>query len=310
LSDEEPPKRPVLLAASILSLDLEASMSKLRCALIASLLVATSAALIAQDNPTFDVVSIKKNTQPIPPGPPVQRPDGGFSMQGVPIGTLVSRAYPPAVPIDMVGLPEWAMREYYDVSATSSLPAATPEQQQAMLRTMLADRCKLAAHFEKREQPVYDLVLARSDGKLGPNLQPSDVDCEAKAAADRATAEAARAAGTIPPPPSFPAMNGPAPPCSLRILMNSTEGGGTMEMFVRLLRPSAGRLVIDKTGLKGSYRISLPLNIMSTRGLQTPDDSAPSIFTALQEQLGLKLESSRAMRDVLVIDHIERPSEN
>jgi uncharacterized protein (TIGR03435 family) len=283
-------------------------MSKMRCALFAAL-VAASAALIAQDKLEFDVVSIKRNTQPIPPGPPVQRPDGGFSMQRVPIGTLISLVYPPAVPIDMVGLPEWAMREQYDVSATSSLSSATPDQQQAMLRAMLADRCKLVAHMDKREQPVYDLVLARSDGKLGPNLQPSDVDCEAKAAADRAAADAARAAGTIPPPPPFPAMNGPAPPCSLRILMNSTEGGGTMEMLARLLRPSAGRLIIDKTGLKGSYRISLPLNILSMRGL-APDDPAPSIFTALQEQLGLKLESSRAVREVLVIDHIERPSEN
>jgi uncharacterized protein (TIGR03435 family) len=287
-------------------------MSHLRQTVIALLLTTSSVALLAQDRPPrveFDVVSIKKSTQPMPPALPVQRPDGGFTMQSVPIATLVSRAYPPAVPIDMVGLPEWAIREYYDVSATSSLSSATPDQQQAMLRTMLADRCKLAAHFEKREQPVYDLIVARSDGKLGPNLRQSEVDCEAKAAADRAAAEAARAAGTIPPPPPF-SMNGPAPACSFRILMNSTEGGGTMEMFVRLLRPSAGRLVIDKTGLKGSYRISLPLNIMSTRGLQTPDDSAPSIFTALQEQLGLKLESSRAVRDVLVIDHIERPSEN
>jgi uncharacterized protein (TIGR03435 family) len=248
-------------------------------------------------------VSIKKNTQPVtvPTARSVQRPDGGFTMQRVPIGTLVSRAYPPTVPIDMVGLPDWARREYYDVSATSSLSRATSDQQQAMLRTMLADRCKLAAHFEKREQPVYDLIVARSDGKLGPNLQPSEVDCEAKAAADRAAAEAARAAGTIPPPPALPDFNGPAPPCLY---------GGTMEMLARLLRPAAGRLVIDKTGLKGSYRISLPFNLLDVRGPDAANDSAPTIFTALQEQLGLKLESSRAMRDVLVIDHIERPSEN
>lgn len=95
------------------------------------------------------------------------------------------------------------------------------------------------------------------------------------------------------------------------MLGNSTEGSGTIERFAFLLRAAAGRLVIDKTGLKGSYRVSLPLNIMfGARGPETGEDSAPSIFTALQEQLGLKLESSRALRDVLVIDHIERPSEN
>jgi uncharacterized protein (TIGR03435 family) len=159
---------------------------------------------------------------------------------------------------------------------------------------MLADRCKLAAHFEQREQPVYDLIVARRDGKLGPNLQPSEVDCEAKAAADRASAEAARAAGTIPPPPSLPPLNGPAPDCSFRMLM-----------LARMLRPAAGRLVIDKTSLKGSYRFSLPFNLLSARPDAT-NDAASSIFTALPEQLGLKLEPSRATREMLVIDHIER----
>jgi bla regulator protein BlaR1 len=94
------------------------------------------------------------------------------------------------------------------------------------------------------------------------------------------------------------------------MLTNTTEGGATMEMLARLLRPRAGRLVIDKTGLKVSYRITLAFNLMVARGPQTAGDSAPSIFTALQEELGLKLESSRASREVLVIDHMERPTEN
>ena len=94
------------------------------------------------------------------------------------------------------------------------------------------------------------------------------------------------------------------------MLGNTTEGGGTMEMLARLLRPTAGRPVIDKTGLKGSYRMTLPFSLFTARGPETAGDSAPSIFTALQEQLGLKLESSRALREVLVVDHIERPTEN
>lgn len=281
---------------------------------LAAFLAATSIVpLLGQAQPAqkpleFEVVSIKKNTQPRPPSPPIQRPDGGFTLQSVPIGILISRAYPPSTPIDMIGLPEWALREYYDVSATSSLPRATPDQEQAMLRAMLADRCKLAAHFEKREQPVYDLVVARSDGKLGPNLRPSEIDCEAKAAADRAAADAARAAGTIPSPSARPDFNGPAPPCSLRISLNGTEGDGTMDVLARLLRPAAGRLVIDKTGLKGSYRFSLPFNMLAARGPDAGSDSSPSIFTALQEQLGLELESSKSSVDVLVVDHVEHPT--
>ena len=172
------------------------------------LLTVASVTLLAQATEvSFDVVSIKRHTDTTRPefGSNVtQRPDGGFTMLNIPLGTLISRAYPPAVPIDMVGLPDWVMRERYDVSATSTLTRPSQDQQTAMLRAMLADRCKLVAHVENREQPVYDLVVARSDGKLGPNLQPSEVDCDAKTAADRAAAEAARAAGTIPPRPAMP----------------------------------------------------------------------------------------------------------
>lgn len=218
-------------------------MSTLRPAVTAVLFITASAALVAQENSRveFDVVSIKKNTQPItvPTARPVQRPDGGFMMQRIPIGILISRAYPPAIPLDIIGMPDWVMREYYDVSATSSLSRATPDQEQAMLRAMLADRCKLAAHFEKREQPVYDLVIARSDGRLGSGLQPFDVDCDAKLAADRAAAEAALAAGTVPPRPALPDFNAP-PVCSFRMLANGTEGSGTMERLAFLLRQSAG----------------------------------------------------------------------
>ena len=292
-------------------------MLKMRHVVIPVLLTVASVSMLAQVPSTevsFDVVSIRRHTdtaRPVQFGSNVtQRPDGGFTMLNIPLGTLLSRAYPPAAPIDMVGLPDWVMRERYDVSATSTLTRPSQDQQTAMMRVMLADRCKLVAHLENREQPVYDLVVARSDGKLGPNLQPSEVDCEAKAAADRSAAEAARAAGTIPPRPAIPDLNGPPPPCSFRMLASTTEGGATMEMLARLLRLAAGRPVIDKTGLKGSYRMSLPLNLMAPRGPEAAGDSAPSIFTALQEQLGLKLVSKKLPISVVVIDHIEALTEN
>jgi uncharacterized protein (TIGR03435 family) len=214
----------------------------------------------------------------------------------------------------MVGLPDWVMRERYDVSATSSLSRPTPDEQTSMLRAMLAERLKLAAHVENREQPVYDLVLARSDKRLGPDIKVSDVDCAARAAAQSAAAEAARAAGTVPPRAPFPDLNGPIPPCTFRMTGNRMEASATtMDALVRLLRPGAGRLVVDKTGLSGSYQVSLTFDRMAgLRGPDTapPSDAAPSVFTAVQEQLGLKLESSRATRETLIIDHIERPSEN
>jgi uncharacterized protein (TIGR03435 family) len=115
------------------------------------MIVAASAVVFAQTpaGPTFDVVSIKRH---IPePGSlgfnstQNQRPDGGFTMTNIPAAILISRAYPPNAPVDMAGLPGWAMSERYDVSATSTLSQAMPEDRVAMMRAMLADRFKLGA---------------------------------------------------------------------------------------------------------------------------------------------------------------------
>lgn len=283
----------------------------------ALLLSAAAAAALAQTPAglAFEVVSIKRNTtNALGSNGSSERPDGGFTLVNVPIGTLIARAYPPAVPADMIGLPAWAMNERYDVSATSPLQRATPEERAAMMRAMLADRVKLVAHVEKRQQEVYDLVLVRSDGRLGPGITPSGMDCEAKLAAEREAAQAAAAAGAPPPPRVIPDFNAPVPPCTVRMTGPRMEGDMTMERLAVFLRAAAGRWVVDKTGLTGSYRVTLNFDRMaSLRGpdaAPAPPGAPPSVFTAVQEQLGMKLESSRAEREILVIDRLERPSEN
>jgi uncharacterized protein (TIGR03435 family) len=284
------------------------------------IVVAATAHVFAQSpaqptpaGPTFDVVSIKRNTTSALGSTVNQRPDGGFAMTNIPLSTLVGRAYPPAVPVDMLNLPGWVTSERYDVSATSSLSRATPDDQVAMLRAMLADRLKLVAHLEKHDEQVWDLVVARADGRLGPGIKPSETDCVAKLAAERAAAEAAAAAGNPPPPRQIPDMNAPVPACTVRMSGPRMEGDMTMATLANFVRPAAGRWVVDKTGLSGSYRVVLEYDRMAS--LRGPDTSAtpggpPSVFTAVQEQLGLRLESSRAERDRLVIDRIERPTEN
>lgn len=267
--------------------------------------------------PTFDVVSVKPNTGGALGSVVNERPDGGFTMSNLPVAVLVGRAYPPAVPIDMQGLPGWALSERYDFSTTSSLARATPEQRTAMLRAMLADRFKLAVHFEKREQPVYDLVLARSDGRLGPGLlRVADVDCEARAAARRAAVEEARASGKPVPPSPLPPRPGSTDrmePCNVWFNGPRMEGDIPIAILVTMLRGAAGRPVVDKTGLQGTYRVTLEYDRMA--GIRGPAaspqaDGPPSVFTAVQEQLGLKLEPSTAERDTLVVDRLERPTEN
>jgi uncharacterized protein (TIGR03435 family) len=278
-------------------------------------LVFTSAVAIAQTPagpPRFEVVSIKRNTSnALGSNGSSERPDGGFTLLNVPMMTLVARAqFPLIAPVDMVGLPEWARSERYDVIAASPLSRpATPQERAAMVRAMLADRVRLATHVEKRQLPVYDLVLARADGRLGAGIRPSEVDCEAKAAADRSAAEA----GSTPPPRPAPDFGSPPASCNgLRITGALIEGDVTMENLARFLRGSAGRPVIDKTGLKGSYRVKVQYDRALGGGPDVTPSSgtAPSVFSALPAQLGLKLEASKAEQEVLVIDRLERPTEN
>ena len=274
--------------------------------------------------PTFEVVSVKPNVSSARPlGPPFQdRPDGGFTATNVAVTTFVARAYPPAIPVEMIGLPDWARTERYDIIATASVTRPTADDRIAMLRAMLADRFKLAAHVEKREVPVYDLVLARSDGRLGAGIQATATDC-ARIAAERA---ANAAAGTPPPLPAYPA---PPVPCTMRTigailrdrggdgqgrLGDLLEGDAPIDTLATMLRQWADRPVVNATGLRGAYRVSMNFDmraVVQGPALAGPSpDAAPSMFTAVQEQLGLKLQSSRAEQDRLVIDRLERPTED
>ena len=272
--------------------------------------------LVAQTGPTFDVVSIKRNTAGIGPGtmaPPIQRPDGGFTLKNVPLRTLIARAYPGMD--EIVGLPEWATTERYDVSATSTLTTAAAEDRIAMMRAMLADRFQLKAHVERRERDVFDLVFTRRDGRLGPGLTASDVDCS-----------------TPPSPPApgagRPGLSKPPPPCTVRMIGaiirdregdkkgrfgDLMEGTTSMNGLAEALQIAAGRAVVNKTGLTGSYTIEMNYDMRAMQrppNVDPPIDAAPSVFTAVQEQLWLKLEPSKAQRDVLVIDRLERPTPN
>jgi uncharacterized protein (TIGR03435 family) len=303
-----------------------------------ALVIASLTSVLAQQPPStapaFDVVSIKRNTSQFGPGNVTGlvtwRPDGGVTMTNIPIGTIISRAYPGNLPGDMVGLPVWTRTEFYDVKATSSLPRATADDQVTMLRAMLADRFKLALHTELREVSVYDLVLARADGRLGPGMKPLDVDCAQIIAERTRAADAAREAGTPPAQIQRPDLNAPLPQCTLRTTSaffrargGRTERPGqpgdlleaetTMDELASGLRFVILRPVVNKTGLAGSYGLTMNFDGMSGRGgpaLSAADTEAPSIFTAIQEQLGLKLVASQAKRDTLVIDRLERPTEN
>ena len=286
-----------------------------RSVLAAAAAVVAIVAPLASQSLEFDVASIKRNTSnTFPGGAPSNPASGQLSMANVPLQTLVLAGYPlQTIPALVIGMPGWATSDRYDVVAKGK-PGATQDERRQMWRALLTERLKLQAHYETRERAVYNLVFARADKRLGPQLQPSTLDCSLPPAANfgSGTAESAEAM----------AMRRCAP-------MMITEpagqgiysGGTTLATLVRMLSGMAGQLVIDRpivdqTGLEGNYAVRLkfasvsPPPGVSTSGTPSPPQERPSIFTALQEQLGLKLESTTLEAQVLVIDHIERPTEN
>jgi uncharacterized protein (TIGR03435 family) len=189
----------------------------------------------------------------------------------------------------VIGGPDWLRTERFDVEATAE-GGPPPQQMLLMVRTLLADRFKLVMHTESREMPIYRLVMARSDRQTGPYLKPTACKPVARGA---------------------PMVGGPGV-CGNWGSGNSTiSGGNTMKGLANQLGRFAvvARPVVNDTGLDGVFDWELRWTPDVPAGTVPPAD-AVSIFTAVQEQLGLKLVSATAPVEVFVIDSAEQPTEN
>jgi len=255
----------------------------------------------------------------------MQNQPGRFSATNTTLRMLIRNAYQ-LQDFQISGGPSWLTSDHFDIVAKipdsfRDLPPATPLSGpgplQLMIRSLLAERFKLVVHTETKEQTIYGLVMARSDGRFGPQLKKSETDCAAMMAA-------ARGRGPAMPPPG-PPQPGDKMPCGIRIGPgNMVVGGATLAQFANTLGMFVGRIVQDRTGLTGNYDINLMWtpDQMPPRAPGTPadqpirvngidiDPNGPSIFTAVQEQLGLKLDSQRGPVEMLVIDRAEKPVEN
>ena len=258
---------------------------------------------------TFDVASVKPNKSGDQRVMIQTPPNGRYTATNVALRMLLRQAFD-VQDFQIVGGPNWLATDRFDIVAKAPDGITGPDQIRPMVRALLADRFKLVAHNETREMPIFSLVVARADGKLGAKLSDAKVDCDARFAA-------ARRGG---PPSAFPAPGQPIE-CGFMIAPgNMNVGGMAMLELARALSPMVGRMVIDKTGLKGRYDFQMAF-APEGRGFgpgpgpgpaeQPPvDPNTPSLFTALQEQLGLKLESERGPVDVVVIDRVEQPTED
>jgi uncharacterized protein (TIGR03435 family) len=305
------------------------------CTLASATLAAQSPAPAAPSSPAFEVASVKRNTssdafisigfQP-----------GRLIFTNMPVRQLIVRAYQ-IQPFQLIGGPSWLQSDRFDITTKAEGTPTGPEQN-LMLQTLLAERFKLKVHKETREADIYRLVKARADGRLGDALKPSTAQCgdpfsgrgagpapatgPAQGPAPSAPAGAAVNPGRAGTP--VPGPGGGMPACRMMIGPGRVEVlGQTMSMFVNSLAQQLGRPVLDGTGLTGAYDISLSfMPEMAGRGgpigppppgapdFPQPDPNAPSLPTALQEQLGLKLESTKGPMEMIVIDSIEPPTEN
>ncbi|HUK32638.1 MAG TPA: TIGR03435 family protein [Vicinamibacterales bacterium] len=283
--------------------------------LVVTLCLASAVAwLTAQENPTFEVASVRQNKTGDGRVLIQALPGNRVNITNVPAQQLVTLAYQ-LQQFQLVGAPPWLTTDRYDIVAKlegepKPIVPGTPNPTMLALRTLLAERFKLALHKETRDMDVYALVMMKP-GVPGPALKPSATDCVAQANARR---------GGPPPggPRAPPGPNDPFP-CGLMGMPGMIRMGGMpIAQITQMLTGQAGRLVFDRTGLTGTWDLMLRF-AAEQRGGQPPppgvnlppvDPDAPSLFTALQEQLGLKLESTKSPVDVTVIDRVEHPTDD
>jgi len=261
-------------------------------------------AIVAAQVPTFEVSTVKRNVSGEATGGSVFQADR-YMARNVRVRDLIAEAYRVRA-FQVTGGPEWIASDRFDIiaKAASAAPLAPtigpdgvrqpPDAPFLMLRELLKDRFKLVVHLEAREGPTYELMMARDDRRRGPQLRSPETDC-------------AKLDPTGPPPPG--GFCG-----GIRTGIGRLTGRtAPIRQLASVLTGVVQRLVVDRTNLPGVFDFDLefrppPLN--ADADIAAAVDNATSLFTALQEQLGLKLQPQRGPIDYVVIDGVAPPSED
>jgi uncharacterized protein (TIGR03435 family) len=259
--------------------------------------------------PTYEVASVKPNTSSSGMirfmGPPQS---ATFTATNATLQILITLAYQVKT-FQLEGANGWIGTDHFDISAKPPEGPVTREQSWMMLQALLEDRFKLAVHRTTKEVPIYALTAAKG----GLKIKPASEDACFKFVP-----------GGPPPPPPTPGGRPPIPCGGFMMGPGILQGASlSMSQLTDGLTNILGRPVVDKTGFTGTFDVRLEFSREGTQPMgaagfgtpgagpiSIPDNNGPTIFTALQEQLGLKLESQKGPADFLVIDHAEKPSEN
>jgi uncharacterized protein (TIGR03435 family) len=246
----------------------------------------------------FDVASVKPNDSGSTQSASFVQPGGRYTATNVTVRTLVKAAYG-LHDSQLIGGPNWLDRERFDIAAKAEgydAPSAFRDQARLMLRPLLADRFKLVVRHEARDLPVYVMVLARKDGRFGAQFRRSPVDdCSGPPKAMQTATGASE--------PEIPL------PCGAEVYRPGHLAARGMRPSILALNISrwADRVVVDRTRLDGTFDWDVQwvpdnLSTDATTALE-----GPSLFSALREQAGLRLERGRASVDVLIVEAVERP---
>ena len=275
---------------------------------------------------SFEVASIKPSA-PQAAGVFVIRmgvsPGGRWTATGVTVSMLIQQAYD-IRDYQITGGPGWLTSERYDIVAKAETPDLTRETARVLLQSLLAERFSLKFHRETKELPIYELVV----GKNGPKLHksetqpaPANLQPPNPSNAGQAGVAGGGGGGAVTSGRGAPTKGG----SMIRMGRGQLEAQMTpVSAIAQMLAQQLGRPVVDKTGIEGSYDFSLQWTPDETQrgagfgGMDRPatetplpaDTSGPSIFTAVQEQLGLKLESAKGPVEILVIERVEKASGN
>jgi uncharacterized protein (TIGR03435 family) len=278
----------------------------------------------------FEVATVKQSN-PDPSNPlsmipmAMPQPGGRFTATNLPLKMLIRLAYE-VQDFQIIGGPSALLASKFDITAKAAGGATLGQKELLpMIKALLIDRFKLKTHLEPREMPVYDLVIARSDGRLGPDLKRSTSDCSNQAELDAKRAEAVSKGdlSSVMPKPGEVLRCTIAPniaggPANLGLHADGQE----LKILTELLTQMTGRTVRDKTGLTGRFDFDMKLdlqlmlamasqagvNVPAAAAANLPQSDGSSLMTTLQEQLGLKLESGRGPVNVVVVDSVEMPA--
>jgi uncharacterized protein (TIGR03435 family) len=264
----------------------------------------------ALSGPAFEVASVKLNKSNERTRVSAVPAAGRLVISGMTVEEVIEGAYA-IQQFALVTRDSPVLKERIDIEAKTEQPVASVAQMQQMLQPLLAERFKLAVHREMREMNALLVMLANKDGRLGPKMKKTDTPCDALGTT------VIRFVVTAPAP------SGERPACGF---MPSGAGrivgtGLDMATLVGSLAPSQRMPIVDQTGLQGRYDIDVTYTpepfsaaALAQRGGGAPppgvDPNGPSLFTALEDQLGLRLQPKKMPVPVVVIDHIEPLREN